>query len=316
MKKFILIVLLTAPPAVFAQSGRPVVSSSPTAAAVTPVAPRPVVPSSPAASAVTPVAPRPDSVETGKIDGTNLNITTDDNWSINITVKDPTEDESKYVILLPDLGKNKSSYAKLAKSLGDYGIGYVAVDLRGHGKSAFPLHYSKFAKTGIDNQFNKMYKDANAAVNYLKNKGVKPQNIFILGSGLGANVAANSIVFNNDIGGAALISPTSNTRDVLSIPGVKVSKMPLLIAAAPDNKKLFLEASLIRNIAFLQQGTGRITFLTAYDKDGTDMIDAYLIPNIIAWVKVPAFPGVKEDGGGLITGAETPPANGVDNLPL
>jgi len=315
MKKFILTFLLLTPLALFAQSARPVVSGSP-AAGVKQVATRPVVPSSPTATGVPPVAAPADSVETAKLDGTNLNITTDDNWSINITVKDPTEDETKYVILLPDLGKNKSSYAKLAKNLSDYGIGYVAVDLRGHGKSAFPLHYLKFSKTGIDNQFNKMYKDVNAAVNYLKNKKVKPENIFILGSGLGANVAAASIVFNNDIGGVALISPTSNTRDVLAIPGVKVSKMPLLIAAAPDNKKLFLEASLIRNIAFLQQGPGRITFLTAYDQDGTDMIDAYLVPNIIAWVKVPAFPGVKEDSvnAPAADAAAPPPAADVNSI--
>ncbi|MDR0291330.1 MAG: hypothetical protein LBI01_00825, partial [Elusimicrobium sp.] len=145
-------------------------------------------------------------------------------------------------------------------------------------------------------------------------KGVKPSNIFILGSGLGANVAASSIAFNNDVGGAAMISPTSNIRDVLAIPGVKVSKIPLLIAAAPDSKKIFLEASLIRNIAFLQQGAGRITFLTAFDKDGTDMIDAYLIPNIIAWVKVPAFPGVKEDS--LNNNADAPPpAADISGIP-
>jgi len=297
VKKFIPFILILTPLAVLAQ--RPVVPSSPTAAAIPP-------------------APPADSVETAKLDGTPVTITTDDNWKITMTLQDPADGQSKYVILLPDLGKNKSSYAKLAKSLSNAGFGYAALDLRGHGKSAYPLHYLKFSKTGIDNQFNKMYKDVNAAVNYLKTaKQAKPQNIFILGSGLGANVAANSIVFNNDIGGVALISPSSNIRDVLAIPGVKVSKIPLLIAAAPDNKKLFLEASLIRNIAFLQQGPGRITFVTSYDKDGTDMIDAYITPNILAWVKVPAFPGVKEDSAAL-PGAEVPPpaAQDINSIPL
>ena len=227
--------------------------------------------------------------------GENITVTADDGWSINATVREPAGDENKYVILLPDLGMTKNSYLQFAKNLSDSGIGYAAVDLRGHGKSAFPSSYATFAKTGIDNQFNKMYKDVNAVVKYLKTKNVLPENIFILGSGLGANVAASSIIFNNDIGGVALISPTSNTRDVLTIPGVKVSKIPLLIAAAPDNKKLFLEAGLIRNVAFLQQGPGKITFLTAYDKTGTDMIDAYLAANIIAWVKIPALPPVNDD---------------------
>jgi len=279
---------------------------------------RPVVPSSPTVADLPPAPPPSDQISGAALDGQNLYITTDDGWSINMTVKDPSDGQSKYVILLPDLGDNKSSYAKLANALSDRGFGYAALDLRGHGKSA-RIHYSKFSKTGIDNQFNKMYKDVNAAVNYLKTvKNVAPKNIFILGSGLGANVAANSIVFNNDIGGAALISPSSNIRDVLAIPGVKVSKIPLLIAAAPDNKKLFLEASLIRNIAFLAQGPGRITFVTAFDKDGTDMINAYITPNILAWVRIPAFPGVKEDSSATAeTAADAPPpAEDINSIPL
>lgn len=246
-------------------------------------------------------APQPkDAVESGKINGTEVKIKTDDGLQISAVFKEavvPAEEEKepRYVILLPDLARNKSSFASFSRALEARSIGYLALDLRGHGKSATYMHYSKFAKEGINNEFNRMYKDVNAAVNFLKEKKIKASNIFVIGAGLGANVAASSIVFNNDIGGFGLITPTTNVRDVLTIPGVKVSKQPILIAAAPDVRKNFLEASLIRNTAFIAQGAGKITFLTAYNKTGAEMIDSYLSGHVAQWIETPSLPEIKDD---------------------
>ncbi|WP_424245535.1 pimeloyl-ACP methyl ester carboxylesterase [Elusimicrobium posterum] len=277
MKKFLVLFFILTPYLAFAQTPAP---AEQTAVTVQAEAPPP---------------PPADSIESGSISGDVVTFNTDDGIAISAIFHPPSGEQTKYAILLPALGKNRSSYAPFTKELIGNEVGFLAIDLRGHGKSATYMHYSKFAKTGIDNEFNRMYKDVNAAVNYLKSRGVKAGDIFVIGAGLGANVAASSIVFNNDIGGFALLTPNTNTRDVLTIPGVKVSKVPLLIAVAPNVRKNFLEASLIRNTAYIAQGPGKITFLTAYDKEGADMLNAYLGGHVVQWILTPALPEVIDD---------------------
>ena len=72
-------------------------------------------------------------------------------------------------------------------------------------------------------------------------------------------------------------------------------KGDVLIAAAADDKKAFLEASVIRNVAFLSSGEGKVTFLTAYDLTSHELLDKYLRPLIIQWLKTPHMPEVKPD---------------------
>ena len=110
---------------------------------------------------------------------------------------------------------------------------------------------------------------------FLKKKGVTVDETVLLGAGLGANVAAKSVSFTPDVPALALISPTTNTRDVLTIPAMRVYKGAVLIAAAADDKKTFLEASVIRNVAYLTTGPGKVTFLTAYDLSSHEMLDKY-----------------------------------------
>lgn len=61
----------------------------------------------------------------------------------------------------------------------------------------------------------------------------------MLGAGLGANVAAKSMSFSPDVSALALISPTTNNRDVLSIPAMRLYKGDVLIAAGAADKKAF-----------------------------------------------------------------------------
>lgn len=249
-------------------------------------------------AAVTPQAPAyPDAIETKKIEGQKVTFTTDDGLTITGVYEPPAKEAEvqKAVILLHDLGKNKSSYADFTKQLKAHSLGYLAIDLRGHGESAGEAHYTTFDKEGSNNQFNKMVLDVNAAAAFLKEKKIPAENIFITGSGLGANVAAKSAAFNEGLGGVALLTPSTNLRGVLTIAGVRVNKSPLFIASAANVKKNFFEASIIRNIAFITLGAGKVTFLSAYDKEGTAMLDAHLTPALIQWFLTPVLPEVKPD---------------------
>ena len=86
-------------------------------------------------------------------------------------------------------------------------------------------------------------------------------------------------------------------RDVLTIPAMRLYKGNVLIAAGAADKKMFLEASVIRNVAYLTTGAenGKVTFLTAYDKTSHEMLDQYLIPAVIQWLQTPKRPDVMPD---------------------
>lgn len=237
-------------------------------------------------------------LSSAELDGQAVTLDTSDGWALSAVYKAPKE-QTRTVILLHDLGKDKTAFSKVASSLGRAGFGYLALDLRGHGQSVNQGEYSSFAREGLDNEFNKMPRDVDAAVSYLQKKGVEPQNMVLLGAGLGANVAAKSVTLTPDIGSLALITPTANTRDVLTIPAMRLYKGNVLIAASADDKKTFLEASVIRNVAYLTADNagkeGSITFLTAYDLMSHEMLDKYLIPSLLQWLEVPSRPEVKPD---------------------
>lgn len=232
------------------------------------------------------------------IEGQAVTLNTSDGWALSAVYKAP-KDEGRVVILLPDLGKDKTAFTKFSASLARAGYGYVALDLRGHGQSINQGEYTTFAREGLDNEFNKMPRDVDAAVSFLQKKGVSAQDIVLLGCGLGANVAAKSVTFTPEIGSLGLISPTANTRDVLAIPAMRLYQGNVLIAASADDKKTFLEASVIRNVAYLTAENagkeGTITFLTAYDLSSHEMLDKYLIPSVLQWLAVPARPEIKPD---------------------
>ena len=225
-----------------------------------------------------------------------VTLSTKDGWALAASYL-PAEPEKRTLILLHDLGKKKEDFTSFEKALANAGFGYLAVDVRGFGQSIGGGKASSFAREGVDNPFNKMTRDVDAAVEFLHQRNVKDEDLGLFGVGLGANVAAKSTTFWPDIALLALISPTSNVRDVLAIPAMRIYKGNVLIAAGAADKKMFLEASVIRNVAYLTTGpeNGKVTFLTAYDKTSHEMLDQYLIPAVLQWLHTPQRPEILPD---------------------
>ncbi len=222
-----------------------------------------------------------------------VSFTTEDRWNISALYR-PSEN-GKVVILLHDLGRRKEDFPTFSSKLAEAGFGYLAVDLRGHGKTTNRDVQKNFKKTGVDNEFNQMVRDVTASIKYLNDKGISTGNIYIVGAGLGANVAARSLVFNPNLGGVALLTPSLKSRDVLTISGIRVYKNPVFIGVSSQDRKQFMEASFIRNAAYLSSGEGKVTFVTAYNLSGVDMLDRYLTPTLLQWLQTPKLPEVLPD---------------------
>lgn len=220
-----------------------------------------------------------------------VTLSTQDGWNLSALYL-PANGKHTAVVLLHDLGKQKDDFSTFKKSLAKEGFAYLAVDLRGHGQSTGGGTYKTFAKEGMDNPFNKMTYDVQSAADFLQKKGFTLDQILLLGTGLGANVTAKTAGLLPDIGGLALISPNVNIRDVLVIPSLKLYKGNVLIAASAGDRKGFLEASILRNVAFLSAGDGRVTFLTAYDFTGHELLDKYITQSVLQWINTPHKPDV------------------------
>ena len=174
-------------------------------------------------------------------------------------------------------------------------FGYLAFDLRGHGQSTNLGNYTEFKKTGTDNEFNQMVRDVEGAISFLNSKGYDTKDIFIIGAGLGANVAAKAAGLAPQLAGLGLLTPGLKTRDVLSMGGIKMYKNPVMIAVGSVDRKPMMEANLLRNAAFLSSGEGKVLFLTSYDQAGVQMLDRYLTNNVIQWLKTPVLPEIISD---------------------
>lgn len=220
---------------------------------------------------------------------------TEDNWDIKGTFL-PSKN-GKVVILLHELGSTRDDYKNFMKRLENEEFGYLAFDLRGHGQSTNLGNYTEFKKNGTNNEFNHMVRDVEGAIEFLNKKGYETESIFIIGSGLGANVAAKSAGLNPQIAGIGLLTPGLKTKDVLSMGGIRMYKNPVMIAVGSIDRKPMMEANLLRNAAFLSSGEGKVLFLTAYEFAGVKMLDRYLTNNVITWLRYPVLPLVISDYG-------------------
>ena len=223
----------------------------------------------------------------------NINLNTSDGWAIAATYY--RGNSTNCVILLPDLEKTRNDYATLTERLRAEEYCYLALDLRGHGYSTNKGNFNDFQKTGSKNEFNNMVEDVDAAIRYLKDKGFEEYNIYLLGAGLGANVAGRSLRKHPHVAGVAMLTPSLKQRDVVTLSGIKGFKRPVFIGVSTEDRKQFMEASFIRNAAFLQAGQGKVTFVTAYNLKGTEMLNKYLLPTFIQWLRTPVLPEVKSD---------------------
>jgi alpha-beta hydrolase superfamily lysophospholipase len=111
----------------------------------------------------------------------------------------------KGVILVHQLDGSMEDWEPLEKALDTAGISYIAIDLRGHGKSEG--NWELFG----DEDFRNMTYDVEAAHNYLKLRGVN--TVAVIGASIGANVAFKYALWKG-MDRLVLLSPGFNYRNV------------------------------------------------------------------------------------------------------
>lgn len=110
----------------------------------------------------------------------------------------------QYVLFLHGMAQNVSNYQNLYKQVNKQNIGIFAVEYRGYGAN-HPANFSE----------DKLRHDVEIAYKYLtEKKGIKPENITVIGHSLGGALATNFASKHPDIKSLILICPIVNAAKI------------------------------------------------------------------------------------------------------
>ncbi len=137
----------------------------------------------------------------------------------------------KGVILLHQLGRDKSTYDSFAKKLVQNNISAIAIDLRGHGQSQGNL--ASFSQKDFDN----MRLDVASALDFLKSN--KINKVYLVGASIGANTVINFGATDSSIKGVVALSPGLDYRGIKTQDSAKKIKIPILIIVSRQDSYAF-----------------------------------------------------------------------------
>lgn len=227
----------------------------------------------------------------------SLYIETDDGWKILLKYVKPKKDNLPLLLLIHSQKENHTEWKGWFNFIEDFGYGWAALDLRGHGVSIYKIDgssqtYNSFSISGNDNEYNKMIRDIDKAVVYLSSSGIKEERIFIIGSHLGANVAAKYCVINKNIGGLILIHPYSNINDIPIIGLLRNygTQRPLLIISPENNIKKIRDNLLIYYLAKGKTDPEKTFIIINGNFTSPKNMNKTLIYRILHWIKTPYLP--------------------------
>ena len=160
-----------------------------------------------------------------------VSFRTDDGITIAATWYEPSVRPAPAVILVHMLGRSRRDWDSFASRLAGAGIGALAIDLRGHGDSAYS------GPGGNAPDYTVMVKDVAAARRYLGTRSdVRPSRIGIAGASIGANLAALEAAADNSIASVALLSPSLDYRGLRIETAVrKYGSRPMLLVSSDDD---------------------------------------------------------------------------------
>lgn len=227
-----------------------------------------------------------------------IEFTTDDEWKIKGRYY-PAVKSTWTIVMIHSQKKSSGEWSLWFPYLREAGIGYLAIDLRGHGRSledpvGSTTTWRRFAISGANNDYNKMVRDVEGAISWLGEHGVPENRIVLAGSILGANLAVKTAAIHPDIAMGIAISPALNANDVLLVNPLRTAygKRPLLLVGGTDRERQYKELILINDLARTACGVGNVTLMLEYSGLGMDIITKYNIKRLISWLDNPRLPEI------------------------
>ena len=171
-----------------------------------------------------------------------INLTTKDGVKISGSYIPAPSPNNTIVLLLHQLRKDRNIWDGLIQKLISSCYSCVTIDFRGHGKSGGGS-WEDFS----EEQFQGMIHDVEAAGEYIKKK-FPTENIALIGSSIGANLALNYVASTNT-SSVVLLSPGLDYKGVKTEEVANNYSNPIFLAASSDDENFSMDA--IQRIASL-----------------------------------------------------------------
>jgi pimeloyl-ACP methyl ester carboxylesterase len=262
----------------------------------------------PAAPAAAKTAPAPK-----ELDGTDVELKTPDGWTLTAKYQAAMPDQ-RTLVLIHGKGQRKEIWYYLTKALTKNGFGYIAPDLRGHGKSQTgpdgqPKNYKTFKTGGSDaNEFAQIALDVQAAVEYLGGQGVAGENVGLIGTDLGSIIAIRYAAVHPTIPYVVMLSPAMQYQDVPSVNAIrKYVNRPLLMVYSELDKRAASNAAILYGFAKQAAGERNAMQVPVAKVHGVKLpANGPVIRQVIDWLILPVKPETPAVSTGTPEGEAAP----------
>lgn len=206
-------------------------------------------------------------------------LKTGDGWAIHGVFIAPAKGKA-VALLIHGAGSSRNEWAPFAHALMKRGIGSVAIDLRGHGKSTAGPKGKRDFRSFAPRDWIESVRDIEAAAGFLAQGGFPGSRIILVGASVGANIAAMAAP-STDAHALVLLSPGLNYLGVL-LP-TDFEELPVLTVAARSDPPAWQASQLLK-----KQG---VPFYRAPSGHGVNMLrDPALMKKVLRWVANRAAP--------------------------
>ncbi len=247
--------------------------------------------------------------------GELVEIKTKDGWTLSGRYFPSKEEDTLTFVLLHESHGRKQNWYWLARQMARRGIGYLAIDLRGHGLSTTAPEgvastHQKFRIKKGDNPWARMREDVDASVQWLVERGVPIESIALGGADVGGSIALRYAALHADVPMLFMLSPGMSYKEVLTVNAMRAYRdRPILLVVAEDDRRSAAETPILFEFAKRSAGEDNATILNAERGHGTRMLyySRGIIPQILDWIDEPvrapdlkdteeAFEGISETG--------------------
>jgi len=254
-----------------------------------------------AASAATPLpvkalkAAEPEkSRKVRELPGEPVEFKTVDGWTLKGQYL-PSGTGKWTFILLHEAGGSKQNWYWISRKMKARGLGFLALDLRGHGLSQAapegqPSSFRRFKSSKDNNDWDNMREDISSAVAFLKEKGVDPVNVALGGAAVGGSVAIRYAALHPEVPLVFLLSPGMSHQGVPTPNALRAyKKRPLLLVVGDDDKRSSAEIPIIFQFARLGAGAENVYLLRVPRGHGTRMLyyNRGVMDRILDWAEDP-----------------------------
>ncbi len=204
-----------------------------------------------------------------------VTIKTPDGWSLSADYSSPAKTKP-IVVMFHGLGAGKGEWQKFENKISSSGIGWLAVDFRGHGESLCGPGGKRDYRTFTSKKdWAKLEADITASLAFLKKKKIAENRIILAGASIGANLALNAAVRIKPVyKGLILLSPGLDYQSITAESAIKrTGKMPVVIAAAPNDSYAYQSSIILKQTAEKASASRGINFIEAAEGHGNMMFD-------------------------------------------